>query len=315
MSSPTVSVVIPCFNQGRFLAEALASVDAQTYAPTDIVLIDDGSTDTTSAVAKQFPRVRYVRQRNLGLAQARNAGVRAALGEYLVFLDADDRLRSDALAVGIAELTAQPSMALVFGRCQRIDESGAPLRTGPATPVSGHVYRALLRRNPIWTPAIAMFRRALCEPLMRFDPAVDAAADYELYLRIARHYPIHGHTHVVADYRLHQGSMSRNAALMLRSTMAVLHAQRPFLKSDRDYAAYSSGLRSSRWLYGERLIEQAGTYARDARRWSELTTAVAVLLRHYPAGVTVHARRKLRRWLQSEVAPTRADRSRFPRAG
>jgi glycosyltransferase involved in cell wall biosynthesis len=322
MSSPTVSVVIPCFNQGRFLGEALASVEAQICPAAEIVLVDDGSTDTTSAVVKQFPRVRYIRQRNLGLARARNAGLRAAHGDYLVFLDADDRLRCDALAVGIAELAAHPSVALVFGRCQRIDEAGAPLPTRPTTPISGHCYAALLRRNPIWTPAIAMFRRAVCEPLMHFEPAVDASADYELYLRIARHYRIHGHTHVVADYRLHGASMSRNAALMLRSTMAVMRAQRQFLESGH-HAAYCSGLRAWRWRYGELLVEQAGTYARDPRHWPDLMTSVAVLLRHYPGGIAAHARRKLRRWLRPQSTasagaqrPARAERrSRFTGAG
>ena len=76
-----------------------------------------------------------------------------------------------------------------------------------------------------------MFRRSMCAPLMRFDPAVDASADYELYLRIARRFRSTGHSAMVADYRLHSASMSRNAALMLTSTMEVLRAQRPYVAS------------------------------------------------------------------------------------
>ncbi len=130
----------------------------------------------------------------------------------MVFLDADDRLRPDALAIGARELLAHPTCALVWGRCVRIDEQGRQLPTVPPPPVVGDAYEALLRNNFMWTPAVVMFRRSVCGPMMRFNPAVDAAADYELYLRLVRHFPIHGHAAIVAEYRVHRASMSRNAS-------------------------------------------------------------------------------------------------------
>ena len=97
----------------------------------------------------------------------------------------------------------------------------------------------------------------MCAPLMRFNPAVDASADYELYLRIARAFPICGHSGTVADYRLHGASMSRNASLMLTSTMEVLRAQRPYVTGHPTYQrAYEQGRRSWQAYYGEQLIEQ-----------------------------------------------------------
>jgi glycosyltransferase involved in cell wall biosynthesis len=290
MSSPTVSIIIPCFNQGRFLTEALDSVMSQTLAAADIILVDDGSTDETGSVARRYPAARYIRQPNRGLAAARNRGLAHAVGDFIVFLDADDRLRPEALEIGTRELLAHPDCALVWGHCVRINEHGQPLPTVPPPPVIGDPYEVLLRNNFIWTPAVAMFRRSMCAPLMRFNPAVEASADYELYLRVARRFPIHGHTAVVADYRLHGASMSRNASAMLTSTLDVLRAQLPYLRGRRSYLrAYEQGRRSWQGHYGEQLIEQISHDLRNPRRWIEVGAMVAVVARYYPRGLAAHA--------------------------
>jgi glycosyltransferase involved in cell wall biosynthesis len=305
MSHPTVSVIVPCFNQGHFLAAALESVAGQVLPADEVVLVDDGSTDDTATVAGRYPWVRYFFQPNLGLARARNAGLAATTGEFVVFLDADDRLRPDALQIGIDQLLAHPEAAFTFGRCQRIDERGEPLPTVAPPLISGDCYNDLLQSNSIWTPAIVMFRRAMCAPLMRFDPSVDPAADYDLYLRIARRFPVHGHRHVVAEYRLHGASMSRNPAVMFTSTMSVLRAQRSNLEP-RHRAAYRKGLRAWRRWYGEQLIEQTTRYAHRPRRWRPLLAAMAILVRHYPAGVLAHLGRRVRRVTRRGERPQRA---------
>ena len=294
MSSPIVSVVIPCFNQGHYLREALDSVIAQTLPAAEIVVVDDGSNDDTTPVARAYANVRCIRQRNRGLASARNTGAAHTTGEHVVFIDADDRLRPDALAIGVRESLAHPACALVWGRCVRIDEHGGELPTVPPPPVAGDAYEALLRNNFIWTPAVAMFRRSVCGPLMRFNPAVDSSADYELYLRIVRHFPIHGHAETVAEYRLHRGSMSSNASLMLASTMEVLRAQRPYLARRRAYArAYDQGRRSWQSHYGEQLLRQIEEQGHDRRRWREVGAMLAVLARYHPRGLAGHLARRV----------------------
>src|SRR5215217_62523 len=94
---PLVSVVIPCYNQAHFLKEAIESVLKQSYAHYEIVVVDDGSTDETSEVASSYEGVRLIRQENRGLAEARNTGIKHSEGDFLVFLDADDRLLPEAL--------------------------------------------------------------------------------------------------------------------------------------------------------------------------------------------------------------------------
>src|ERR671911_2120937 len=110
-----VSVVIPCYNQAHFLGEAIESVLAQSYPRFEIIVVDDGSTDDTSKVAARYPGVRYVYQNNQGVSAARNSGLARSEGEYVVFLDADDRLLPEALETGLKCLEARPECAFVSG--------------------------------------------------------------------------------------------------------------------------------------------------------------------------------------------------------
>src|SRR5579872_2171738 len=98
---PLVSVVVVCYNQAHFLADAINSVLGQTYKNVEIIVVDDGSTDDTAATAQRFPGIRYIHQKNCGLSAARNTGLKASRGQYLVFLDGDDRLLPEAVSVGI----------------------------------------------------------------------------------------------------------------------------------------------------------------------------------------------------------------------
>ena len=136
MSFPTVSVVIPCFNQGHFLSEALESVLAQTRPADEVVVVDDGSTDNTSAVVRRFPSIRCIRQPNRGLASARNTGLRHTSCDYLVFLDADDACGAMRSRLAFASSTRIPTCAMVWGQCVRIDEHGRQLPTVPPPPWS-----------------------------------------------------------------------------------------------------------------------------------------------------------------------------------
>src|SRR5918993_3371746 len=127
VAGPLVTVVIPCYNQAHFLGEAIESVLSQSYPNFEVVVVDDGSTDDTSEVASRYPqKVRLIRQENRGLAGARNTGIGHARGEYLVFLDADDRLLPEALEAGGRELEAHPECAFVSSRRDNITADGSP---------------------------------------------------------------------------------------------------------------------------------------------------------------------------------------------
>src|SRR5690349_6707431 len=100
---PDVSIVIPTYNHAHFLGEAIDSATSQSVAPREIIVVDDGSSDNPAAIVAKYPAIRFVRQSNQGLAAARNTGLDLAVGRYVVFLDADDRLMPNALAVNLAQ--------------------------------------------------------------------------------------------------------------------------------------------------------------------------------------------------------------------
>ena len=182
--TPRVSIVIPCYDQARFLAAAIASAECQRRPAEEIIIVDDGSSDETSAVAARHAGVRVVRQRNAGLAAARNRGLRESTGEYLVFLDADDLLLPQAVAAGLAAFGERPEAALVFGEYRYVDADGVPLRPSEWTGIPRGDYASLLRGNCIGMHAAVMYRRRTLERFGGFDVRRRAAEDYDLYLRV-----------------------------------------------------------------------------------------------------------------------------------
>ena len=114
-----VSVVIPCYGQAHYLGEAIESVLAQTYPHLEILVIDDDSHDNASSIASRYPGVRCVREENAGMAGARNLGIRSTNGDFLVFLDADDRLLPEAIEAGLRELEEHPECAAAIGTYRR----------------------------------------------------------------------------------------------------------------------------------------------------------------------------------------------------
>jgi glycosyltransferase involved in cell wall biosynthesis len=281
-SLPLVSVVITCFNQARYLPDAIESVLAQTHPRLEVVVVDDGSTDNTSEVARRYPGIQVVRQANGGLPTARNTGLRHSTGEYLVFLDADDRLKPDAVAVGVDAFREHPEAAFVTGRFRFISDDGTVLYTGQGHTVRHDCYREMLCRNCIPMCATVLFRRAVFEELGLWNPRTGAALDWDLYLRVTRRFPVWCHDAEVADYRLHGSNMSRDAVLMLRDTLAALGEQRVHVRRDASLReAYRAGRRFWRAVYGEAAIDQIARLVRDGQ-WSSAARRLTLLTRLHP---------------------------------
>ena len=225
---PTFSVVLPAYNAGDTVAEAISSVLAQTDSDFELIVVDDGSTDNTSSEVGRFAgdsRVRYVRQANAGLAATRNRALADARGRYASFLDADDLLMPSYLATMRATLESAPDVAFADCDFWILDDSSGRIATwslgGIALPRDPHdLMRLVLRRNILHYGATV--RMSVLRGVGYFNPSLRACEDVELWLRILAR----GHAAVrapgrLAVYRNRSGSLSTKATLMTSSLCEV----------------------------------------------------------------------------------------------
>jgi glycosyltransferase involved in cell wall biosynthesis len=289
--------VITCHNYGRFLRDAVGSVWRQTLGDVELIVVDDGSTDDTPAVAADLPGIRYIRQEHAGLSAARNTGWRASRGGYVSFLDADDRLLPQALRLGVACAAAHPDAAFVWGHYVMIDAAGRQVPHPHRACVTSDHYQALLRSNYITMHATVLYRHETLKRHGGFDPSLAACEDYDLYLRVARQAPIVCHHDIVAEYRRHGANMSLNSGLMLSATLRVLGAQRAHVRGHaRLKEAYREGVAFWQRYYGEALLNEVSTRARSGLSWRKTARLLALLLRCYPRGLarrTAHFTKRL----------------------
>lgn len=284
-TNATVSVVIPCYNQGHFLRESIESALRQTWRPVDVIVVDDGSTDETASVAQVHPEVKYARQPNGGAPSARNHGLRLSRGEFVLFLDADDRLLPEALAQGVAALASHTDWAFATGHVRFIAADGTPEAIPPQAHAAGNQFLALLRSNYIWTPGVVLYRRAVLDSCGAFDPAARASADYELNIRIARQHAVGCHHAVMLEYRRHGENMSADVGEMLRSAVSVRLRQRRFVVGNPEaYRAWKEGIEIVRADFGERLIDQVKRDLREGRA-ARAARGIGYLSRYYPGGL------------------------------
>lgn len=182
MTSPAVSVVVPCYNGGRFLPQLFASLDAQTFRDFETVLVDDGSTEpeTLAALAALPEGVRLVRQENKGLPAARNTGMKAATGEFLLPLDCDDALAPSFLARAVESLrAAPPDVAFVFADMQLSGDRAGVL------PRHFNMFDQLFLNQ---VPYCLLMRRSLWQALGGYDETMrEGYEDWEFNIRLARH--------------------------------------------------------------------------------------------------------------------------------
>jgi glycosyltransferase involved in cell wall biosynthesis len=280
-----VSVVIPCFNHARYLGEAIDSVLSQRCDRLEVVVVNDGSTDDTASVAASFP-VRLVSQTNQGLAAARNTGLAANAHEYVLFLDADDRLVPGAIEYQRTLLDSHPTWAFVSGEHRYIDEQGQVCEEWSGPGVSNDHYKAMLRKNYIGCCDAVMFRREALQAVGGFDTAFRACEDYDLYLRLTRAYPVGTHSRLIADYRRYSSSMSGDPGRMLRWALRALGKQRPLVKRDPELAAaHAEGVAFWRHYYGPALVRQTREDLRARHRRVKGLRNLLCLARYAPGEV------------------------------
>lgn len=225
-----VSIIVPAFNQGRYLRQAVESALGQTHANVEVVIVDDGSTDSTFEVCRELsvrPNVVVIRQENRGVGAARNRGAAAAIGDYLCFLDADDFYHQDKVALQARVLDRSHDLEWVYCDIVPLDESGAEELggysvAGARRQLTGDILESLLVGG-FFPPHTVMMRRRAFEELGGFDPALGGNADLDLWLRMAASgRRVEFVNQRLAYYRTHPGSMSRDLSHMRSTRVAAL---------------------------------------------------------------------------------------------
>ena len=205
MSGPVVSCIVPVFNGERYLDEALRSVFAQSYRPIEVVVVDDGSTDSSAAIAAAHgDRVAVIRQANAGPGPASNRGVEATRGELVAFLDADDRWPPRKLALQAEHLFAHPDTTVVFAHARNF---WVPELQQEAARYAEH---RITRPLPAYTRGTMMARRSAFDAVGGFDPRLShgEVQDWVLRARGAGH-RIDLLPDTLLERRLHPGNRSR----------------------------------------------------------------------------------------------------------
>jgi hypothetical protein len=226
---PLVSVILPVHNRAAWVARAVTSALEQTYAPVEIIAIDDGSTDETRRVLDGFgDRIVVVSQPHAGAYAARNRGLRAARGEFIAFLDSDDRWLPDRLARQMP-LMGRSEVALVFGDAVHVYAAPPAVRArrtcfAVTPPHRGRVAAALAWGNFIPTSTVLVRRRSLDEA-GGFSLERPLSVDYLTWFRIATRHELDFVEDPVAEYSVHAGGISYDLGRSLEARIHLFSAE------------------------------------------------------------------------------------------
>jgi GT2 family glycosyltransferase len=297
--APTVSVVIPAYNVAQFIGETLASVFNQTFSDYEVIVINDGSPDTTELEAVLAPymnRIKYLKQENRGLSGARNAGVRAARGAFIALLDSDDAWQPEYLATQIELMRRDETIDVLYCDAHIFGE-GVPanLKFTDGSPSAGEVSFESLVRQECNVMVSVTARRATLINVGLFDESLRSSEDFDMWLRIAKAGGrIAYHRQPLVRYRRRPGSLSADSVWMYQHILAVLDksARTMTLSSQEDAVLQQERARfqSMLWLHeGKRALasgdhEAATQGLTQANRFlkSPKLAATLLLLRFAP---------------------------------
>lgn len=254
---PQVSVIIPTHNRPRLLSRAVESAKG-AGREVEIVIVDDASTDETAEICRNLDGVTYVRlERNRGVAAARNEGVRASSGEFISFLDDDDKRLPGSLDAQARTLSSNENVGAVYGQVFYGDAEGEPMESFyPEKPPQGDLFWRLLAWNFVPCASV-LFRRECLERVGFLDESSPRIDDWDLWIRIAEVYEFSVHARPVAVWRKpSRGSdqqSERHAEMLLRA--ARLFEER-WMKLPRAAAASHEERRAARKRFYARVSDQ-----------------------------------------------------------
>lgn len=268
----TVSVVIPAYNAARTIVTTIESVMAQSYRPMEIIVVDDGSTDTTQEVVARHPEVEYVRQDNAGVSSARNRGIQESTGDFIAFVDSDDIWFPHKLERQVRALIEAPHAGAVQSGAVYVDDRLRVLEVR-ACPAEHLTLSDVLQFKGLPAfPSTVCFRRGCLEQIGGFDSTLVILEDWDMAIRAVRHCSLLSIPEPLTYYRVHPGNRSRDVGIHIAPGFRVLNGL--FAES----CLPPSLRRERRTAYGSFYRMLAGGYLRSGRRMASVRWAVRALL-------------------------------------
>lgn len=224
---PEISIIIPTFNSYDYICSAINSVLSQTYKDFEIIIIDDGSIDDTKEVLTKYNgKIRYLYQENQGVASARNLGIRESKGEYIAFLDSDDLWIPDKLAIQMDVFNKKPDIGLVCSSCIEFNENKKLNYIIRPRNFRGCSFKDLFLENFIQTSTVVTKKESF-QKVGLFDERLKVAEDYDMWLRIARYYPVHFIKEPLVRYRINEKGLLKTESQYI--TLAHIHIFKKYL--------------------------------------------------------------------------------------
>jgi glycosyltransferase involved in cell wall biosynthesis len=218
-----VSAVIPAFNAGPFLADAIKSILSQTSGEVEVIVVDDGSKDNTGEIARSFGApVVCLTQTNRGMAASRNAGIEMANGDWIGFLDADDTWFPNKLERQFAALARDSSRKVCYSKWQVVDSNLQPLFEQGTAPGDSSIEDLLFRGNVVGSVCTGLVKSELLKGIGGFDPSLSHCADWDLWIRLARHTEFAYVPEALVTYRQHGANLSRQVPTLEKDSLVVL---------------------------------------------------------------------------------------------
>lgn len=285
----TVSVIIPTYNYGRFIGEAVESALSQTLRPAEVIVVDDGSTDDTEEVVRGFgDAVRYIKQENAGVSAARNRGVAESSGQYIAFLDADDIWEPEKLEKQMAKFADDPKIGLVHCGMREFDaETGETVRLHTEGGEGWVADDLLLWERPVIVGpggTVVVTRKAFAEA-GGFDSRMKCGEDWDFCYRVAREYKVGFVAEPLVKYRGHAAAAHHNVREME-------HGMALFYK--KAFAVGGDILRLKRRAMGNFHRVLAGSYFR-AGMYRDFARNAALSIWNRPSGVGYFLKYPLRK--------------------
>ncbi|MGB3669702.1 MAG: glycosyltransferase [Phormidesmis sp.] len=291
MANPKVSVIIPAYNAIAYLPKTLASVQQQTFKDFEVLVIDDGSTDSTADWVNSLSdrNVQLIVQKNGGCASARNRGIQAARGDYIAFLDADDIWEPSKLEKQAHILETSAAVGVVNTWISNIDSQGQPIGNLGTPDAEGKVWAQVIEENPIMCGSAPMVRRQCFDAVGLFDQSLRSAEDWDMWIRLAKKYEFAVVKEPLVRYRIHPKSKSHNLQLHLQSRLSVIEKAFSDSASDDSASDDASASEEAGKNAGEKSAVKGGANASAKNRACGLAY-LSVAYRALQNGDLKHAR-------------------------